>query len=217
MAQEARNPEWLLAEEISRRRRAMGITAQQLADRIAAGGGKLSRQAISKVENHDRAVAIEELLHLARALEVPPILLLFPVGLVDEVEVLPDRANPAWDCAKWFMGDIATSTDPADIDAWHRGAAPISWHRRHDELQNMWNLVSRYVVDARAGMRSADSDNDRETFRRRVEEEEARLAGVEERWRDVRLAIRQLGLTPPPLPRVAVHIDSPAGEKGGAD
>ncbi|MFC6364627.1 helix-turn-helix domain-containing protein [Nonomuraea thailandensis] len=59
-------------ENVRRLRLAQGLSAQQLADRIAERGGKLDRPAISKIELAKRRVNVDDLAELAEALGVAP-------------------------------------------------------------------------------------------------------------------------------------------------
>src|SRR5690349_5074985 len=80
------------------RRKALGLTAVQLADRTRELGCPITRVAITKIETNKRAgkLDISEILVLAVALEIPPALLLVPEFPDDSsVELLPGyRAWP---------------------------------------------------------------------------------------------------------------------------
>jgi len=81
-------------------------SAQWLADRTAELGYGISRTAISNLEvGRKRAVEVPELIVLAAALEVPPILLLYPELPGGEVEILPGITVGSWDAAQWFTGE----------------------------------------------------------------------------------------------------------------
>ena len=82
------------------------MSAQALADRCAELGLPIGRVAITKLENGIREkVSVAELLVLAAALEVPPVLLIFPVGREKAVEVLPARPLDPWHATLWLSGD----------------------------------------------------------------------------------------------------------------
>lgn len=70
----------LFAGALSQRRRALGITASELSRRTREIGYPISRGAIAKMESNSRAGKIDvmEWLVLAAALDIPPVLLLFP-------------------------------------------------------------------------------------------------------------------------------------------
>lgn len=95
------------------RRKAIGKTAQQLSDATGKFGLALSRQAIADLENgRRRYVTTAELAILAAALDIPPILLLYP-GFPDKsVEVVPGVERASRYAALWFAGiEAGPSTD----------------------------------------------------------------------------------------------------------
>ncbi len=116
-------------------------SAQWLADRTAELGHPISRTAISNLEvGRKRAVDVPELVVLAKALGVPPLLLLYPALSAGEVEVLPGHRTSSWSAAQWFAGRgpyKATDKtgevflDYADCD---NGGRLLQLSQRHDEL-----------------------------------------------------------------------------------
>src|SRR5262245_28616402 len=98
----------LFAERLRMYREMRSLTAEQFADRVAASGGKLDRQAISKIERGVRGVSLDEWLMLAFALNVPPLLLFLPLGNQEEriaVTPIPGLALPAANAWRWVIGD----------------------------------------------------------------------------------------------------------------
>lgn len=81
-------------------------SAQWLSDRTEELGHPISRVAISNLEvGRKSGLDIADFLILARALEVPPIALLFP-GLIDSpVEVVPGQHVVAADAFRWFTAE----------------------------------------------------------------------------------------------------------------
>jgi transcriptional regulator with XRE-family HTH domain len=126
---DAMSPEEVLVHQLRAWRRRRGLTAQELADRVARSGGNLSRQAISKIETGDRKVTPDELYSLAYVLDVPPLLLTLPLGVQPDVQIL-GHAVPTWQAFKWSMGEVGI--DGGD----GAGAAVIGYFRDHDELIN---------------------------------------------------------------------------------
>src|SRR4029077_20906583 len=96
-----------VGKAIQAQRKALGLTAQQLAERTHGLGYLVSRVAISKIEGNTRAgkLDVAELLVLAVALEIPPALLLFPTFPEGgRVELLPGYdADPAR-AVEWLCG-----------------------------------------------------------------------------------------------------------------
>jgi transcriptional regulator with XRE-family HTH domain len=96
-----------VGEAVQTRRKALKLTAQQLAQRTRDLGYPVSRVAISKIEGNLRAgkLDIAELLVLAVALEIPPALLLFPTFPDGTVELLPGSRPSTLKARAWICGD----------------------------------------------------------------------------------------------------------------
>ena len=94
-------------EAVSRRRKALRLSAIQLWERTVELGYPVTRIAISKIENNARVgkLDVAEVLILARALEIPPALLLFPDYPDGEVEFLPGIDNNSERALRWFTGE----------------------------------------------------------------------------------------------------------------
>lgn len=74
----------------------------------------VTRTVIAKLETGRReAVSTAELQVLAYALGVPPVLLLFPLGYAETVELLPGHQVGPWAAIEWFYGNISDPSDPA--------------------------------------------------------------------------------------------------------
>jgi len=116
-------------------------SAQWLADRTAELGHPISRTAISNLEiGRKHAVDVPELIVLARALGVPPLLLLYPDLPAGEVEVLPGHRTSSWSAAQWFAGtgpyEATDKTGKNILDYADRdnGGRLLQLSLRHDEL-----------------------------------------------------------------------------------
>lgn len=104
-----------IGRAVATRRTALLVTAAGLAERTANLGHPLSATAIAKIENNERSgrVDVAELLVLAAALEIPPVLLLFP-GFPDGTEqVLPEVWGASDSAVRWFSG---TDALPGPVD-----------------------------------------------------------------------------------------------------
>lgn len=113
MPETADSPDWAarfsqsVAREVRRNREMRGMSAQQLSDECSKLGLPIHRSVISNFENGRRGnLTIPELLVIARALDVAPIFLLFPVGFVETVEALPGEDPRPIDALMWFAGDL---------------------------------------------------------------------------------------------------------------
>jgi transcriptional regulator with XRE-family HTH domain len=94
-------------DAVQRRRKALRMTAQQLAEKTRGLGYPVSRVAISKIEGNLRAgkLDVAELLVLAVALEIPPSLLLLPTFPDGAVELLPGLRPSTLKAREWLCGD----------------------------------------------------------------------------------------------------------------
>ena len=91
---------------VQARRKALKLTALDLADKCRGLGYPITRVAISKIETNNRRgkLDVAELLVLAVALEVPPALLLFRDFPDGHVETVPGRETESRVAVKWFSG-----------------------------------------------------------------------------------------------------------------
>ncbi|MEB3020392.1 helix-turn-helix domain-containing protein [[Mycobacterium] crassicus] len=95
---------------VKQRRTALRLTAAELSRRTAGLGYPISRGAIAKIESQARSgkIDVAEVLVLARALDVPPALLLFPGFATDgPEELLPGYFARSDDAVRWVAGSIA--------------------------------------------------------------------------------------------------------------
>jgi transcriptional regulator with XRE-family HTH domain len=96
----------VIAEEVKRHRKRRKMSAQQLADKTADLGMPIPRSVLANLESKRRpVVSVAEVLILARALDVSPLALVFPVGFEAEMEVLPGEMRPAFRAAQWAAGE----------------------------------------------------------------------------------------------------------------
>jgi transcriptional regulator with XRE-family HTH domain len=198
-----RDPESIVAREIRRRRDQRGFTAQDLAARIAKDGGKLSRQAISKIENGDRGVSIQELLLLGKALGVPPALLLFPLGREATVEVLPGHDAATWQVWRWFAGlDVfpgSVRDDPEDIRAFQAGSQPVTMYLEHDRYTALWRAMRIDAANNLSMAEAAVSDAARANFLAEADRAAAEAHQIERELVRHRQYMRRHGVEPEPL------------------
>ncbi|MGO9295773.1 MAG: helix-turn-helix domain-containing protein [Streptosporangiaceae bacterium] len=101
-----------IGQRIAAYRHERRLTAQQLADLCGLPG--LTRVVITRLENGRReSVSTAELQVIARALNVPAVLLLFPLGHAATVEVVPGEHVDPWAAIQWFGGQSEDPADPA--------------------------------------------------------------------------------------------------------
>ncbi len=208
--------EW--ARELSRRvaaeirRRRGQQTAQQLSDRTEDLGYRVGRSRISDLERGDRGapLGLAELIVLAKALEVPPLVLVLPIGTHPTTEVLPGVAPPTWQAAKWFTGEAELPVQEPD-GTWQDTVGDPTWPTRYfreqDELVGRWRETDRRAADARSRAGREPSWDER------LERAEEELRRYEDLLRRHRSHMRDLGLDPGPLDAELAHIDSQDGTR----
>lgn len=119
-----------IAGEVRRHRLEKGLSAQQLAERCDRIGMPIKRSVIANMESGRRTtVTVAEVLVLAQALEVPPAVLLFPVGYTTEVEVLPDAVMEPLEAIGWVAGTLAI----AEREVESAKESPLSLARKHQD------------------------------------------------------------------------------------
>lgn len=94
-----------VGEAVATWRRTRGLTAQELADRCKALDAPIHRTTITKIENGRPRFDLGELMILAAALNVPPIVLLYPgPDYGKAIDVLPSVQDREIDAVQWFSG-----------------------------------------------------------------------------------------------------------------
>lgn len=129
----------VIATQIRRYRLLRNWSVRQLAEECERlGAPQLTASSLANIERGQaedakrtgRQVLVEELAVLARALDVPPVLLTLPLGRQAVVQILPNHAVDTWSAVKWWIGDIGFEDGNGD------GTALIGYFRDHDELVN---------------------------------------------------------------------------------
>lgn len=136
-----------VGKAVKMRRKALKLTAQQLAQRTATLGYPVTRVTISKIESNVRAgkFDVAEWLVLAQALEIPPALMLFPDYPDGTVQALPGRDETRSVEAVWWVSgtraltgnvgvDQAWTLEPSvgvDLVALVEQRADLTWELRH--------------------------------------------------------------------------------------
>ncbi|MDX3099705.1 helix-turn-helix domain-containing protein [Nonomuraea angiospora] len=218
----------VVASRVRKYRERKGYTREELAARCSKLNVPLTAAAITNIETgrrnaatgvRRRDVSVDELVGLAKALGVPPILLIYPVGEVELVEVLPGRKLGTWQAVKWFMGEEPLGTyfsddgkwyvTGPDMDDWEKGAAPVDDYRWHDKRVKDWNDANNAAQAARRAAELAQDDDERKMHLRAALRAEEDLSIAEELLKDHRLNMRRRDVTPPELNDVLAHVDGP--------
>ncbi|MET7795838.1 helix-turn-helix domain-containing protein [Streptomyces decoyicus] len=195
-----------VAGEVRRRRKELGWSAQDLADKCEEIGHPIPRNVIANMESGRRSnLPLVDVMVLAQALNTPPICLIYPVGYVDDVQRLPlqDSTSPL-DALRWFTGE---ETDlGADDDM-------LRYFRAHHAAQERLRSARRDEEYARYQAQTApNADRKAEALRSQARAAET-ADNAENRLRRVRAFIREEGVTPPFLwPDLAAAIDSPGSD-----
>ena len=156
-------------------------------------------------------ISVAELLVIAAALGVPPVLLICPVGDTDEIEVLPGQSRPAFRAVQWFSGE-GSFPGPDDADtviaatpqncgpAW-----PLALYRAHDRAfgEEMRAMASAKDMDERAA--AAASDAEREAFTAAADAQRRVAEGFRTRGEQLREEAREQGIQPPGLIMKLLH------------
>lgn len=181
------------------------MSAQQLADATAALGHPIARSVIANLESGRRdAISVAELLVLARALRVPPLQLVLPIGHGPTVELLPGTVADTWDAAQWITGEGPFPPSDSileDVDDWKD--SPVSYFREQMQLIDDWFRAHRDVTVAREQGTTAEA-----------EAAERRREVVGDQIRRHRVDMRKQGLDPGGLPPHLMHIEHPVGDDG---
>lgn len=184
-------------EAVQKRRSALHLTAQQLAQRTADLGYPVTRVAISKIEGNKRAgkVDVAELIVLAKALELPPILLLYP-GFPEGYDVTIDESyGPGESFSISFPADVQTlpgqRESSRDAALWFAGQLPSMWQSGGEPIDDSPGRVGAGMVQADAlALETADqldaqrkhaerediSPSEAESTRRQIKHSEALIA-----------------------------------------
>ncbi|WP_147978996.1 helix-turn-helix domain-containing protein [Streptomyces sp. MS191] len=97
----------ITASQVRRYRELREMSAQQLAEACADLGHPIQRSVIANLENGRRGqVSVAEVIVLAVALKVPPIYLIYPCGLVEDMEGAPGLVSDPYEWALWFSGEF---------------------------------------------------------------------------------------------------------------
>ena len=173
-------------------------TVQWLSDRTAELGHRISRSRISDLERGDRGgpLGVAELIVLAKALRIPPLLLLYPAMSAGEVEVLAGHRASSRQAAQWFSGHAPyRATDDggqAIVDAagYEEGAWLLRLADQEEELLRLLEeieTVRLHTNELMKNMRERD--------------------GAAARLRDVRRQMESLGGEPFPWPKGLVDLE----------
>lgn len=205
----------MVAQEVQRVRGERGMSAQKLADATAELGLPIARSVIANLESGRReTVTLPELVVLARALGVPPLLLVFPVGRHETVDTLPGGPADTLQALDWFIGqarfpspyvgqgdrDPGTGLHEWYVDSeegWEEGAAALRLFAEHARAVSEWE-------GAPSAVRRTIPRDDEAAFAELLDQRRGRAEDAIQR---ARAEMRRRGLQPPALPAYMRYID----------
>lgn len=221
----------MMSSELRRYRREQGLSAQQLSDACARLGLEISRSTLADLENGRRTtLTVAELLILAAALEVPPLLLALPLGRQEDLEILPALQMNTWDSARWWQGEAVIkgsgnaselSSDP-DVDVLLLAHAHADLLRMLSLLENMIMQLAALTHNDPAEAKAAAIDpTDIRTLANAplslvigaplIQSINGNYEQIAESLGEIRNTMREQGLIPPPLPPKLAHLDKTDG------
>ena len=204
-------PEWAdrvkanVAGEVRRRRKEMGWSAQELADRCEQLGHPIPRNVIANMESGRRAnLPLVDVMVLAAALETYPVCLVFPVGYVEETQELPfQHLVPTWDALRRFTGE-------EDVFGYDAGLVPD--FEAHASLVSTALAALEEEERARFAAKTATSRAQQDEAERQRSQYADQAISAKYRLRHLRRELREDGATPPRLPPALGDVDLPESD-----
>jgi transcriptional regulator with XRE-family HTH domain len=194
----------VIADQVRYYRNERRLSAQDLADRCEELGLAIPRPVLSNLETHRRnSVTVAELIVLAAALEVPPILLIAPVGRQPTMEILPGQPIGVWDAVLWFIGQAELAAGSGGKPLTVRRAdedSTVELFRYHRFLEDRAPRDAWALQDALYQAEHAETAEGADAARRVAEMIRANVETNVEDLRSVRARMRKRGLAPPELP-----------------
>jgi len=155
---------------IRQEREDRGWLQEDLAERLNDLGGWASgweRSKIAKIENGQRQVSLDEVFLFAAALNLPPPLLLLPLGSEDHVEVTPKSEIHPHLALEWLAGDeplCTTRRYVIGLKEWEKNSIAIRSYRALRNLQDDVRLASlayaraEYTQDAKQARKALQDE-----------------------------------------------------------
>ncbi|MFC4033694.1 helix-turn-helix domain-containing protein [Streptomyces polygonati] len=187
-----------VAAEVRRRRKELGMSAQDLADACEQIGYPVPRNVIANMESGRRTtLPLPDVMVLAEALDTNPICLLYPVGYAETAPMLPDR-DPVntWTVLSWFTGEQNTGNGDA-----------LSLYRLHQAVVESAQRATGRAQDHRRQAADARDPGERAEALRSAEQYEQRAHDDHAYLGRIRAALREDALLLPQLPLGLDSID----------
>ncbi|MGH4009779.1 MAG: helix-turn-helix transcriptional regulator [Pseudonocardiaceae bacterium] len=115
------------------------MSAEQLAHAVSALGLRYTRTQVTNLETGRRdSVTVGEVYAFAAVLDVPPVVLLLPLGSGESVELLPDHSTDPWTAYRWLLGELPTGEIDKPPRLHINWLHPViaTYRRHHNGLRN---------------------------------------------------------------------------------
>ena len=191
-----------VAGQIRHWRDVRGFSALDLSVKTAELGHEVPRSVIANLENNRRdVITLAEILILSAALEIPPILLMTPLGRSAVIEVLPHIAISPWRVRGWIMGTVDLLADVSPRAG--RDVPPSRWRDGRDIIDLFevhHSLIDEYSARQRQLERALRDDMSG------IDDWIKVLDYTRQRLINHRALMRRLELAPPDLPAAIANI-----------
>jgi transcriptional regulator with XRE-family HTH domain len=183
-----------------------GLSHSELSERLTGVGRPIPPQGLRRIERGDRRVDVDDVMALARVLGVTPIMLVFPLGREQIVELLPGQVRPTWAAVKWFIGRGPFPTDDGERQPWQGvpPADPMHLYTIHDGLLADWQRETRRVLVLQQLPADEADEGQRGALLQAAQD---RVRDLEQQISERRGTLRESGFLPPPLPPQLAHLD----------
>lgn len=204
----------LTGKEVRRYRRERGMSTDQFAAAVTELGLRYSRSQVTNLEAGRRdSITNGELIAFGRVLNVPPLILMFPVGHVAEVELVPHSAVATWEALRWFTGEPPQTFSRGKADPWLAAAEPLRQHRQHQRLMDDLDRherrrVSAFLVKMTPADQEPPSPVELAAAEELMKSEERAAREVEAQLTELRQQMRERGYQAPPLPELRAYLDT---------
>jgi transcriptional regulator with XRE-family HTH domain len=161
----ASRPTEVVGRQVRHWREERKLSAQALANRLEELGSALDRRAVSKIENGTRGVSLEEWLHLAHALAVPPPLLFLDLESGEDIAIAPNVVLHPWIAWGWISGEHASPVPSAGGGALISRVEEFGRATRAVQLYQLEEKASNAVHNARSAIRAAEYTGDADAMK----------------------------------------------------
>lgn len=150
MSRPALTPGLVFARRLANERKRQRLTQEQLADRCAELHANISRATVAKIEaggTRAQNISLEDVIILAAALGTSPAVLFLPIGVEDDVRIVPSLEVHPHLAMGWIEGIEPLRSH--NIRTWHESVEPLRLYRD-------FRLLQREMHKTRSQVRSAE-------------------------------------------------------------